>query len=369
MRRTYTLKGGSVKRGMRRYYIASTFLLMVVGFSLSLFFARSVQTENPLLTTTDYSLGKPEAATAPTLSTPDAIAQSTSHSLSPVSLPSSTIKSSTPSVASSFAANPTWSQNFATMPNGSLSNSLWGYNLGNGGPSNPGWGNNEAEYYTNSPGNVQIINGDLIIEAQQQAIDGFNYSSARITTLPSLNFTYGKLDIVAKLPAGVGTWPAIWLLPVNPTYELTTPSGEQDPNNWLRDGEIDIMEATGSIPGQISSSAQSYTYNPGNNNERGAVLNVDNDTSSFHDYELQWTPTSLTFLVDGVAYHTVTKAATDTYLAWPYNQPFYLILNIAMGGTEGGTEAQQYPPYGIDNSIGPWEMTIQSINYYPYTGS
>lgn len=270
--------------------------------------------------------------------------------------------------SSTFATTPSWSQNFSPMPDGSLSSSVWGYNLGNGGPDNPGWGNNEDEYYTSSPSNVRIVNGQLIIEAEQQSMDGFDYTSARITTTPSLNFTYGKLDVVAELPSGVGTWPAIWLLPSDGRYALMTPAGEQDPNNWLRDGEIDIMEATGSIPGQISSSAQSYTYNPGNNNERVGLYYIPDDTTTFHDYELQWTPTSLTFLVDGVAYHTVDKAATDTSDAWPYNQPFYLILNIAMGGTEGGTETQEYPPDGIDNSSGPWQMSIKSIDYYSYTG-
>jgi beta-glucanase (GH16 family) len=276
---------------------------------------------------------------------------------------------SSPVTPNNFATTPAWSQNFTIMPNGPLSTSVWQFNIGNGGPSNPGWGNGEQEYYTNSTNNARIEDGNLIIEALNQSMGGVDYTSARITTTPSLNFTYGELDVIAKIPSGIGTWPAIWLLPSNGKYALTTAAGEQDPNNWLRDGEIDIMEATGSLPGQISSSAQSYTYNPGNNNERVAVLNIDNDAAAFHDYELQWTPSSLIFLVDGTPYHTVTKSPTDTYLAWPYDQPFYLLLNIAMGGTEGGTDVQQFPPYGIDNSSGPWEMTVKSINYYPYTGS
>lgn len=274
-----------------------------------------------------------------------------------------------PTVADPFNAQPAWSQDFTTMSDGPLSSGIWAYDLGNGGPSNPGWGNNEVEDYTDSLSNARIEDGQLIIEAQKQSLDGFDYTSARITTTPSLNFTYGKIDIVAELPSGIGNWSAMWLLPSTYKYALTTPAAEQDPLNWLRDGEIDIMESTGSVPGQISSSAQSYTYNPTNNNERGAVENVADYATTFHDYELEWTPTSLTFLVDGVAYHTVTKSPTDTSLEWPYDQPFHLILNIAMGGTEGGTEAQQFPPYGIDDSSGPWEMTIKSINYYPYNGN
>jgi beta-glucanase (GH16 family) len=272
-----------------------------------------------------------------------------------------------PVATSPFAASPSWSQNFSSMPDGPLSSSVWSYNLGNGGPAVPGWGNDEDEYYTSNLDNVRVSDGQLIIEAEQQADNGFDYTSARIVTTPSLNFTYGKLDIVAKLPAGVGTWPALWLLPSGSPYALTTPAGEADPNNWLRDGEIDMLEATGSIPGQITSSAQSYDYYPGHN-ERIGISYVGNDTSTFHDYELQWTPTSLQFLVDGVVYHTVDKSSSDDTNIWPYNEPYYLILNIAMGGTEGGTDSGEYPPDGIDNSSGPWQMDIKSIDYYPYTG-
>lgn len=271
-------------------------------------------------------------------------------------------------ITQQFAASPAWSQDFTTMKNGPLSGSIWAYDLGNGAPDNPGWGNNENEYYTDRPGNVRIENGQLIIEAQKESIGEFNYTAARITTTPSLNFTYGKLDIVAKLPAGTGSWPALWLLPSGSKYELTTPAGQRDPNNSLRDGEIDMLEATGSIPAQITSSAHSYTYNLHNNNERIATSTVTDDTTAFHDYELQWTPTTLVFLVDGVPYHTVTKSPGDSHDVWPYDQPYYLILNVAMGGTEGGTEIQQYPPYGIDDSSGPWKMAVKSINYYPYKG-
>jgi beta-glucanase (GH16 family) len=278
-------------------------------------------------------------------------------------------KAALPAPASLFATTPAWAQDFSNMPDGPLSNSTWGYDLGNGGPDVPGWGNNEAEYYTSNLANARIEGSELIIEALQQSDSGFDYTSARLTTLPSLNFTYGKLDIVAELPSGVGSWPAMWLLPSSPRYEQYTPADDADPNNYLRDGEIDMMEATGSLPGQVTSSAQSYVYNPINNNERIAVSNVTNDTTTFHDYELQWTPTSLSFLIDGVAYNTVNKAPNDPTTIWPYNQPYYLILNIAMGGTEGGTETAQYPPLGIDNSSEPWEMTIKSIDYYPYIGS
>ncbi len=334
-----------IKRAVQPYYASSGSVLLIILLITGLLSIPPEQSEN-------------------------GIAAPAKHSLASIPAPLEHLAAAeSPSTATPFAANPSWSQNFTIMKDGPLSSGTWGYDLGNGGPDNPGWGNDEDEYYTDDPGNARIENGQLIIEARKQSAGGFNYTSARITTVPSLNFTYGKLDIIAKLPAGVGSWPALWLLPSGTKYALTTPAAEQDPNNYLRDGEIDMLEATGSIPGQITSSAHSYTYNLRNNNERIATSNVNDDTTTFHDYELQWTPTSLVFLVDGVAYHAVNKAAADTPDAWPYNQPYYLILNIAMGGTEGGTETQQYPPYGIDDSSGPWQMAVKSINYYPYTGS
>ena len=355
---------------VRHWYSFAGLTLFVVAFSTRLALSPSVHLLHDVQTFSKKKATQSAAATVP-LPAKKAIAATASSNSPAVS----SKFDSSPSIinnltvgTSQFATTSTWSQDYATMPDGPLSSNVWSYDIGNGGPDNPGWGNNEDEYYTDSASNVRVENGELILEAQQQLKGGFDYTSVRLKTLPSLNFTYGKLDIVAKLPAGVGTWPAMWLLPSTGIYEPTTPAAEQDPNNYLHDGEIDMLEATGSIPGQITSSAQSYVYNPSNNNERIAETNVDDDTTAFHDYELQWTPTSLQFLVDGVAYHTVYKSVTDTTDIWPYNQPYYLILNIAMGGTEGGTEASQYPPYGIDNSSGPWEMAIRSISYYPYNG-
>ena len=265
-------------------------------------------------------------------------------------------------VSSPTTQKPTVQIDFAKLPSGSLP-STWAYDLGNGGSDNPGWGNNEVEDYTNLASNVRIENGHLVIEAQQQNYQGYQYTSARINTSSFFTFTYGKLDVVAKLPNGIGTWPAIWLLPSQPTYAS---ANSTDPNNWLKDGELDIMEAVGAIPNQVSSSAQSYSYNPGNNNERVGLLNVPTSTSSYHDYSIDWTPTQISFAVDGQIYHTVEKQAGDTYLEWPYNQPYYLILNLAMGGTDGGIMAKQYPPDGIDNNSGPWQFDIASISYTKY---
>jgi beta-glucanase (GH16 family) len=156
------------------------------------------------------------------------------------------------------------------------------------------------------------------------------------------------------------------LLPVKDNYAINTSAGWQDPLNYLRDGEIDMVEAVGSYPGVISSSAQSYTYNPTNNNERVQTTTIPDYSTAFHDYSMDWTPTSLSFAVDGKIYHTVTKQPSDSTLVWPYNEPYYLILNIAMGGVSGGTDAAQYPPDGIDDASAPWQMFVKSISFTPY---
>ena len=275
-----------------------------------------------------------------------------------------TIKVVSQSPVNKFATQASWTQNFAVIPNGALDPTYWTYDIGTGGLTSPNWGNNEAEYYTNDPDNVSISNGLLNITARQQSEGGQDYTSARIKTEGLIDFEYGKLDVVAKLPAGIGTWPAIWLLPENSIYNNNSP--DTDPLQYLNDGEIDIMEAIGAQPGVVTSSAQSRSYNPTLNDERIESDNIPDDTTAFHDYGLEWTPNQLIFTVDGVAYHTVNRGIDDTYKAWPYDQQYYLLINVALGGTDGGVDSEQYPPYGIDNSSLPAQFQIKSISYFKY---
>jgi beta-glucanase (GH16 family) len=263
-----------------------------------------------------------------------------------------------------FSTRPSWIQNFATMPNGALSSAYWRYDLGTGGPTDQNWGNDEAEYYTDNPDNVGIYNGLLTITARKQTYDGQQYTSARIKTQDLVDFEYGKIDVVAKLPSGIGTWPAIWLLPQNNIYYYNSPN--TDPLQYLNDGEIDIMESIGAQPGIVTSSAQSRVYNQILNTERIGTYTISNDTTTFHDYGLEWTPDQLIFTIDGNEYHTVNREPTDTYKQWPYDQPYYLIINLALGGTYGGLDTNQYPPDGIDDTQLPTSMQISSVSYYKY---
>lgn len=218
----------------------------------------------------------------------------------------------------------------------------WTYDIGN----NDGWGNEEDEYYTNNIENSNISNGTLNITALKESKDGYNYTSARLVSKKS--FLYGQIEVCAKLPEGAGTWPAIWMLPTNNTY-----------GNWPDSGEIDIMEAIGKQPNYIRGSLQMNAYNFKTDNQKTASIEVNDLYSSYHVYDVLWTPNKIELSVDGHVYFTydrnVYDIGSDAWKAWPYNEPFNLILNLAIGGTYGGT---------VDNSIFPQTMSVKYIKVY-----
>lgn len=204
-----------------------------------------------------------------------------------------------------------WSDEFNTA--GAPDASKWGYDIGAGG-----WGNSELQYYTNRTDNALVSNGTLKIIAKKEAYSGSSYTSARLLSKGKFSFQYGKVEISAKLPGGIGTWPAIWMLGDN----FTTAG-------WPTCGEIDIMEQKGSDMNRIYNTLH-YLGNSGGS-AIGTSYLIDNVTSGFHKYGLIWTSASLQFLVDDVVRYTFVNANN-----LPFNQKFFLILNMAMGGTFGG---------------------------------
>ena len=168
------------------------------------------------------------------------------------------------------------------------------------------------------------------------------------------------------MPNGIGTWPSIWLLPSDPQYAKLSPSS--DTTRYLNDGEIDIAEAVGIQPNTVYGVAHNVAYPE--NGVKGTYFNTTNvatEYSGYNSYELDWTPTSLTFSVNGQAYYTYTKKAGANWKSWPYNQPFYLVVNLALGGSWAGNNKNY--PQGIDSSSLPASLNVQSIDYYPYTGN
>jgi beta-glucanase (GH16 family) len=201
----------------------------------------------------------------------------------------------------------------ATTTAGAPDASKWGYDIGAGG-----WGNSELQYYTNRTDNVLVSNGTLKIIAKKEAYSGSSYTSARLLSKGKFSFQYGKVEISAKLPGGIGTWPAIWMLGDN----FTTAG-------WPTCGEIDIMEQKGRDMNRIYNTLH-YLGNSGGS-AIGTSYLIDNVTTGFHKYGLIWTSASLQFLVDDVVRYTFVNANN-----LPFNQNFFLILNMAMGGTFGG---------------------------------
>lgn len=256
-----------------------------------------------------------------------------------------------------FAATPTWAQNYTSQPDGPASSSVWVFEQGN----NDGWGNNEAQYYTSDPVNVRVENGNLVLQAQKEP-DG-RYTSARLTSQGSLDFTYGKLDIVARLPTGQGVWPALWFWPTDDKYSGSPLSVEQQDAAWLANGEIDLVEGSAWGDNDFTGSAHAVEHYPGHGERTGKVT-VSNPSTQYHTYSLEWTPQTLKYLVDGTVFHRVANSGSG-FADWPYDQRYHLILNIAMGGSMSEGLVSPEMPLGIDDSGSPWQMNVRSISYYP----
>ncbi|WP_235942518.1 glycoside hydrolase family 16 protein [Salinimicrobium oceani] len=224
--------------------------------------------------------------------------------------------------------------NYSGAPDGSK----WTFDIGRG---DGGWGNNEAQFYTQRPENVVVENGILKITAKKEDYEGAAYTSSRLKTQGKFSFTYGKVEVRAKLPQGGGTWPAIWMLGSN----INTAG-------WPASGEIDIMEHVGNNPGKIISAI--HTPSSYGNTQNKAVTTVANVSSEFHVYGLEWTPDKLVFSVDGKVHYTYNPA-TKNASTWPFNADQFIILNIAVGGTLGGN---------IDPDFNSGTMEVDYVRVY-----
>ena len=204
-----------------------------------------------------------------------------------------------------------WSEEFDVA--GAPNPAKWGYDLGAGG-----WGNNEVQNYTNRADNAVVSNGTLKITAKAETYNGSAYTSARLLSKDKFSFKYGKVEVRAKLPTGVGTWPAIWMLGNN----ISTVG-------WPACGEIDIMEHLGRDLNKIFATL----HHPGHSgaNGDGSTIVIPTATTEFHKYSLEWTAATIKISVDDVPFYSFTNNP-----GLPFNQNFFIILNIAMGGNFGG---------------------------------
>ncbi|GGM79870.1 hypothetical protein GCM10010967_09570 [Dyadobacter beijingensis] len=241
-----------------------------------------------------------------------------------------------------FASTPSWQDEFTTP--GEPDPAKWSYNLGD-----HGWGNNELENYTDKIGNARVEDGNLVITAIKEPSGKQQYSSARLVSKGKGDFLYGKFEIRAKLPKGRGTWPAIWMLASGNDY------GNK---GWPDNGEIDIMEHVGFDQDRVHGNIHTKAFNHAIKTNKGSNVVVQGLSEDFHVYTCEWTPDAVTILVDGNAYFTFKKEAAYQWPEWPFDKPFHLILNIAVGGNWGGQK-------GVDDSIFPQKMEVDYVRVYP----
>lgn len=210
---------------------------------------------------------------------------------------------------------------------GAPDNKLWAYDSARG-PFNDGWGNNELEYYTKRPENVKVQEGMLVITAKQESYKGAQYTSGRLITKGNFENTYGRYEARIKLPGGKGIWPAFWLLGANCAV------GNGPGVVWPQCGEIDIMELAGSHPTTIHGTVHGNGYSGGNAISKGYTLENDRFDNDFHIFGIEWGPGYINFYVDDKLYNQITPANVPG--EWVFDHPFYIILNLAVGGNYDG---------------------------------
>lgn len=200
-------------------------------------------------------------------------------------------------------------------------------------PNNGSWHNGELQHYTNRPENSYVSNGTLKIKAVKEqysyGASTKSYTSARLNS--KFAFTFGKVEVRAKLPAGAGTWPAIWTLGANCNETGSYFGNQYGSGQWPGCGEIDIMEQTGWNKNEIISHFHWGDRNTGQYRNMGGTLAVENTTAEFHIYSMEWTSSSIKTFVDGKLVYELPNSRDK-----PYDHPHYLLLNIAMGGNLGG---------------------------------
>jgi len=223
---------------------------------------------------------------------------------------------------------------------GAPNDNIWGYDIGKG---TNGWGNNELQYYTDRSSNVEVKEGLLKITAVKEAYEGAAYTSARLLTKGKFDQKYGRFEARIKLPWGQGMWPAFWLLGAN-----------IDAVDWPACGEIDIMENRGAEPSKVSGTVHGPGYSAGNSIGKEFSLTQDRFDTDFHVFGIEWGEDYINYYVDDVLYNQITPEDVDG--EWVFDQPFFIILNLAVGGNYGG------PPN--DATVFPQEMLVDYVRVY-----
>jgi len=251
-----------------------------------------------------------------------------------ITLPALALLASSGTALAQAAWVPTWADEFDGT---TLNLTNWEYMLGNGQNYGiPGWGNNELQTYTSRSQNIGVANGLLTITARREPLQGYQFTSARIRSQNRREFTYGRFEARIKVPSGQGIWPAFWMLPTNSPY-----------GGWAASGEMDILETINAAD-QLHGTIHHGSNWPNNTSNGGSIAG--NWSQDFHTYAMEWEPDEIRWYVNGTRYYRVTSttwfstAAPNNPRA-PFDTPFHLLLNVAVGGNWPGnpTEATPFP--------------------------
>lgn len=237
----------------------------------------------------------------------------------------------------------TWSDEFNGNAGTSPDASKWTYDIGTG---NSGWGNQELQYYTSRPENIAMDgNGNLVITARKEIFNGAPFSSARIKTKGLFAQAYGRFEARLKTPYGPGIWPAFWMLGAN-----------VDQVPWPQCGEIDIMELRGQAPHIINGTLHGPGYSGGNAITKAFGLQNGRFDTDFHVFAVEWTENQIDFFVDNYLYQRLSREEVSKKGDWVFNTPFFLLLNVAVGGN--------YVGFPTDGTPFPQKMTIDYVRVY-----
>ena len=222
--------------------------------------------------------------------------------------------------------------------------------------------NDEDQAYTDRARNVRVEDGNLVIEAHLEDYEGAKYTSGRVHSQGKGDFLYGRFEVRAKLPRGQGTWPAIWMLPDDPFAYATTCSDEEwqgnsDCDAWPNSGEIDIMEHVGYQMNHVHGTVHTEAYYWVKWEQRKGRILLDDVDENFHVYAIEWSPERIDMFVDDSLYFTYVNENRG-WQEWPFDRPFFLIMNIAVGGAWGRAGGP------IDDSVFPQHMLVDYARVY-----
>jgi beta-glucanase (GH16 family) len=223
--------------------------------------------------------------------------------------------------------------------------------------------NDEDQAYTDRARNVRIEDGHLVVEAHREDYEGARYTSGRVHSQGKGDFLYGRFEVRAKLPRGQGTWPAVWMLPDDPFAYATTCSDDEDWQGsgecdaWPNSGEIDIMEHVGYQMNHVHGTVHTEAYYWLKWEQRKGRILLEDVDETFHVYAMEWSPERIDMFVDDSLYFTYVNE-NKGWREWPFDKPFFLIMNVAVGGAWGRAGGP------IDDSVFPQRMLVDYVRVY-----